>query len=181
MDPVDRYTRPAIALHWLIAIGVLAQFALGWWMIDLPKSPIGVRAWWFNVHKSVGLTLALFIIARIAWRIAHSAPALPRELPRWQRLAAGASHAGLYLCMAVMPVSGYLGSSFTKYPIKYWGMALPHWGWDAPALKELCSAIHYVTVWVFMTLVCLHVLAALRHLLLLRDGIFWRMWPTPRI
>jgi cytochrome b561 len=180
MDPVGRYTRPAIVLHWLIAIGVLAQFALGWWMIDLPKSPLGVRAWWFNFHKSIGLTLGLFILARVAWRSAHSAPALPSELPRWQRLAALTNHAGLYLCMVLMPVSGYLGSSFTKYPIKHWGMTLPQWGWDSLALKDLCSAIHYVTVWVFMTLVCLHVLAALRHLLLLRDGIFWRMWPTPR-
>jgi cytochrome b561 len=158
----------------------LAQFALGWWMIDIPKSPPGERAWWFNLHKSNGLTLALFIITRIAWRSAHPAPALPGALPRWQRLAAGASHAGLYLCMAIMPVSGYLGSSFTKYPIIFWGIKLPQWGWDAPALKDGFSTIHYTTVWIFMALVCLHVLAALQHLLVLRDGIFWRMWPTPR-
>ncbi len=180
MGASGRYTRVAIVLHWLIAIGVFAQFALGWSMLDIPKSPPGMRAWWFNVHKSIGLTLGLFIIARIAWRAAHPAPDLPSELPRWQRLAAAASHAGLYVCMAVMPVSGYLGSSFTRYPIKYWGITLPQWGWDAPVMKELYSTTHYVTVWVFMTLVCLHVLAALQHALILRDGIFWRMWPKRR-
>ena len=178
---MDRYTRTAIVLHWLIAIGVLAQFALGWWMIGIPKDPPGLLAWWFNMHKSIGLTLGLLIVARIAWRSTHPAPELPRELPRWQRVAAGASHAGLYLCMAVMPVAGYLGSSFTKYPIKYWGVTLPHWGWDAPALKQLCSTVHYATAWVFMALVCLHVLAALTHLLARRNGIFWRMWPQQRI
>lgn len=75
------------------------------------------------------------------------------------------------------PLSGYLGSSFTKYPVKYFGLTLPKWGWDAPALKELLSAIHYATVWLFMVLIALHAAAALKHLLLDRDGVFERMWP----
>ena len=79
--------------------------------------------------------------------------------------------------MLVMPVSGYLGSSFTKYPVKYFGLKLPSWGWDAPGLKDLFSAIHYATVWLFMVLVALHAAAALKHLLADRDEIFARMWP----
>jgi cytochrome b561 len=79
--------------------------------------------------------------------------------------------------MIVMPVSGYLGSSFTKYPIVYWGMRLPHWGWDAPALKALCSQVHFVTVIIFITLIAIHVGAALKHLIIDRDGVFQRMWP----
>jgi cytochrome b561 len=129
------YTRTAVALHWLIAICVIAQIARGLWMIGIPKDPPGIRAWWFNVHKSIGLTLGLMILFRVYWRITHRAPPLPETLPRWQRITAAASHHLLYLCMVVMPVSGYLGSSFTKYPIVFFGTKLPHWGWDAPALK----------------------------------------------
>jgi len=76
-----------------------------------------------------------------------------------------------------MPLSGYLGSSFTRYPIKVYGATLLHWGWDAPALKELCSQVHYATVWILMALVAVHVGAALKHLLVERDAVFWRMWP----
>ena len=122
------YTRTAVALHWLIAICVIAQIALGLWMIGIPKDPLGIRAWWFNVHKSIGLTLGLLILFRVYWRITHRAPPLPETLPRWQRITAAASHHLLYLCMVVMPVSGYLGSSFTKYPIVFFGTKLPHWG-----------------------------------------------------
>jgi len=175
MVPTDRYSRFAVLLHWVMALGVLTQIALGWWMIEIPKSPPGVRAYWFNVHKSIGITLGLLAIIRIAWRFARPAPALPEYLPLWQRRAAAASHAGLYVCMIVMPLAGYLGSSFTKYPIKYWGMTLPHWGWDAPALKEICSTVHYAAAWGFMALVALHVLAALMHWLVKRDGIIHRM------
>lgn len=173
----NRYSLTAISLHWAMAVLVLAQFALGWWMIGIPKDPPGLRADWFNLHKSIGLTAGIFVLVRLGWRLRHPAPPLPSTLPRWQALAARTNHALLYACMLVMPVSGYLGSSFTKYPVKYFGLTLPSWGWDAPALKDLFSAIHYATVWLFMALVALHVAAALKHLLADRDEIFARMWP----
>ena len=176
---IDGYSRTAIVLHWLIAALVLAQLALGWWMIDIPKNPVGVRAWWFNLHKSLGITTGLLVIVRIVWRVTHPAPPLPETLPEWQRAAAKVSHAGLYLCLLTMPITGYLGSNFTKYPIKYFGYAIPHWGWDAPPLKELMSQIHYATVVVFMILIGVHVLAAFRHLLTRDDQVFRRMWRWP--
>src|SRR5579862_3347911 len=86
------YTRTAVVLHWLIGICVLAQIALGLWMLTIPKSPPGVRAYWFNMHKSIGITLALLIFARLLWRLAHRAPPLPATMPDWQRSAAKASH-----------------------------------------------------------------------------------------
>lgn len=182
MTQRNGYDRVAIVLHWTIAAGVLAQMTLGWWMIGIPKSPPGARAWWFNVHKSIGITLGVLVLVRLCWRLMHRPPGLPESLPAWQRVVAAFNHALLYVCMIVMPVTGYLGSSFTKYPIKYWGYTLPHWGWEAPALKELTSQIHYATVIVFMALIALHVAAALKHAVYGRDGVFERMWgwPEPR-
>ncbi len=169
------YTRVAIILHWLIALGVFVQIAFGWWMIDIPKNPVGVRAYWFNIHKSIGITLGFLILLRVVWRFTHGAPPLPANIPDWQRLAAKVSHFLMYACMIIMPVSGYLGSSFTKYPIKYFGYTLPHWGWDSPAYKAICSQVHYVAVIVFMTLIAIHLAAAVRHMIA-RDGVIQRMW-----
>jgi len=177
---IQTYTRTAIVLHWLIAACVFCQITLGLWMISIPKSPPGARAWWFNVHKSIGITLGALILVRLLWRLAHRAPPLPSTMSQWERIAAKTSHMLLYTCMIVMPVSGYLGSSFTKYPIVYFGMRLPHWGWDAPALKELCSQIHLTTVIVFITLIAIHIAAALKHRLIDRDGVFERMFAWPR-
>ena len=170
------YTRTAVVLHWLIGVAVLAQITLGLWMITIPKVPIGVRAGWFNVHKSIGITLAVLILVRILWRLFHQAPPLPATMSKWERIAAKANHLLLYACMIVMPVSGYLGSSFTKYPILYWGIKLPQWGWDSPALKDLFSQVHFVTVIIFIALIALHIAAALKHALIDRDGIVQRMW-----
>jgi cytochrome b561 len=171
------YHRVAIVLHWAMAVGVCAQIMLGFWMVGIPKAPPGERAYWFNVHKSIGITLGLLALARLLWRAANAAPALPLSVPRGQRTAARCSHAALYLCMIIMPLSGYLGSSFTKYPIKYFGYTLPHWGWESPMLKELMSQVHNVTAMLFVALIIIHVAAALKHLLIARDGVFNRMWP----
>ena len=175
-----RYDQVAITLHWLIALGVLAQIALGWWMIDIPKQPVGVRVYWFNLHKSIGITLGALIIARIAWRLKHRPPPLPSSMPRWQVRAAGASHVLLYACMITMPLAGYLGSIFSGYPIKYFGMTLPGWGWKDDVLKDIFSSVHFVAALVFILLITLHVLAAMKHLWIDRDGVFHRMLPRGR-
>jgi cytochrome b561 len=173
-----RYDRVAIALHWVLALGLLAQIGLGLWMIEIPKQPVGVRAYWFNLHKSIGMTLALLLLVRIAWWLTHRPPPLPASLPRWQQSAALFNHRLLYLCMVVMPVSGYLGSSFSGYPIKYFGLTLPGWAARNDELKEMFSLVHWSAAWLFAALIALHVAAALKHLLQ-RDGIAARMWPAP--
>lgn len=170
-----RYDALAIALHWSIALLALVQIALGWWMIDIPKTPVGVRAAWFNLHKSIGLTIGLLMLARLGWRLMHSPPELPGWLPRWQARAARTSHALLYAALIAQPLLGYLGSSFTAYPILYFGRTLPHWGWDSPPLKALCSEAHFALACFITALVALHVAAALRHLVR-GDGVFARMW-----
>ena len=175
-----RYHPVSIALHWLIALLVLAQVALGWWMVDIPKSPPGVRAWWFNLHKSIGLTIGVLMLARLGWRLGHRPPPLPASMPSWQRVSAGVSHFLLYACLILQALWGYLGSTFTKYPIKYFGVTLPHWGWDSPQLKDLFSALHLGTAWLLMGVLVVHFGAALKHLLVNRDGVFQRMWPWGR-
>jgi cytochrome b561 len=180
LAPGTRYTAVAVTLHWLIAALVLAQLALGWWMIDIPKEPPGQRAYWFNLHKSIGMTIALLVLVRIAWRLRHPAPALPSSVPAWQRRAAAVSHAMLYACLLGMPLAGLLGSTFSGYPIKYFGITLPAWGYKSAPLKELFSSIHLGFAWVFMALIALHAAAALKHLLVDRDAVFWRMWPVRR-
>jgi cytochrome b561 len=178
MNTPPRYDRVAISLHWLIALGVLAQLALGWWMIEIPKQPVGVRAYWFNLHKSIGLTLAALIALRIAWRLTHRPPPLPGSVPRWQVRAARVSHTLLYVCMVAMPLAGYLGSTFSGYPIKYFGLTVPGWGWKDDALKDFFSAVHYSAAWCFMFLIGLHAAAAMKHWLIDRDRVFARMLPA---
>ncbi len=176
MSTSSTYTRTAIILHWLLALGVLTQFSLGWWMRTLPDKT-GAQAYWFNLHKSIGLTVFMLLVVVLIWRIRNPPPPLPDFMPAWQRWSAKACHYGLFLCLLIMPISGYMGSSFTRFPIRYFGMVLPNfWGWESVELKALSSLVHFCTVLVFMSLVAVHIAAAIMHLALKRDQVFRRMW-----
>jgi len=168
-----RYTRTAVALHWLIAVLFIGQFAWGWLMQEIPKSPPGMRADAFNFHKSIGLCLLGLMLFRLGWRIAHRPPALP-ALPVWQARLAQITHVGLYVALIIQPVSGYLGSVWSGYPIKLFGVTLPAWGVKNPELKDAMSEVHLVTSFVLLALVLLHIAGALHHALR-RDGIASRM------
>lgn len=159
---VPRYSRLAVALHWAIALLLFAQLALGWWMLELPKSPPGLRAGWYNVHKSIGLMIFAAVLLRMVWRASHPVGEIT-AMPAWQRAAAQVMHGQLYACMIAMPLTGLAGSMFTRYPIKLFGIALPVWQRDWPAAKQLMSDVHDALAWIFVVLVALHVAAALWH------------------
>ena len=173
-----RYTTTAVVVHWMIAALVFAQFAYGWLMQQIPKSPPGMRADAFNGHKSIGLCILALMLFRLGWRLAHPAPPLP-AMARWQACAAKANHAALYAVLFVMPLAGYLGSVFSGYPVKWFGITLPAWGTKLPVVKELMSDIHLAASFVLLTLVVVHVAAALMHASR-RDGVFARMTLAPR-
>jgi cytochrome b561 len=171
----ERYTRVAIVLHWVIAALVLGQIAFGWYLREVPRGT-PARTVYVNVHKSTGLTIALLIVLRLGWRLAHKAPPLPPTVPAWQRGAARASHIALYACMLVMPAAGYLASNFSKFGVNLFNaVLLPPWGVDDRRLYAVFNTTHVVTSYVFVALIAVHVLAALRHLYL-GDGVFARMW-----
>jgi len=176
----ERYDRVAAALHWLIGIALLGQITFGFLLDDIAPRGTVSRGPVINLHKSFGIVLAVLIVLRLAWRLAHRPPPLPRSMPEWQRIAARWSHRALYACMIVMPVSGYVGSNFSKRGVKFFGIDLPPWGPDIKIVYDALNQVHIVTAWIFTALIVLHVLAALRHATIARDGVFARMWPWGR-
>jgi len=176
-DSGSRYTRTAIVLHWLIAAGLLGQILFGWYLEEVPRGT-PQRSWYVNLHKSTGLTLALVILVRLSWRWLHRPPLLPTSMPEWERVAATASHRLLYACMLLMPLTGYIASNFSKYGVKYFNaILLPPWGVDDRLIYAFFNGAHVATSYVFVALIVLHILGAVRHAVL-RDGVFQRMWPA---
>jgi cytochrome b561 len=172
----QRYTGTAITLHWLIAIAVLGLIGWGWWMQTIPKLPQGPRVDAFNLHKSVGMTVLLLMLARIAWRARHPPPPFP-PMPRWESRLAHAVHILIYVCLIVQPLSGYLGSAFSGYPVRFFGIVLPAWAAKNDTLKEALSVVHLVNSWVLIGALALHFAGSIKHAWLDRDGAFRRMWP----
>ena len=172
----DRYRLPAIVLHWLIALLIIGMLCLGYYMTGLPKNT-PERSFYLNLHKSFGLLAAMLILLRLGWRVSHLVPPFPATMPSWETLAARWSHRLLYACMVLQPLTGYLSSSFNKFGIKFFGLSLPNWGWEDKYLRELFAQFHGVIAVILIVLIVIHLLAALKHLLIDRDRVFQRMLP----
>jgi cytochrome b561 len=170
-----RYTLPAIALHWLLALGIVASFGVGIYMVDLPLSPDKLKL--YNWHKWAGVTILVLSALRLLWRLTHRPPPEP-PMPTWQRRAAQATHVLLYVLFFAVPLVGWAFSSAAGFPVVWFGvLPLPDF---VPVDKALAAAIkpwHERLAWLMALLVLLHLAAALKHQFIDRDGLIGRMWP----
>ena len=169
----DRYTRVAIAFHWVIGALIVVNLWLGLAHEALPK------AWQvMPVHKSIGLTVLALTLGRIAWRLAHPAPPLSADVKPWERLSAHASHFALYALMLGLPLTGWaLASGAKRYPLKWFGQFDVPYLPVSPGTAETAYSLHGLFGWAMIGLLALHVGAALRHHFLLRDNVLARMTP----
>lgn len=171
------YSRTAIWLHWVLALLLLGQYAFGWYLGGIERGTPD-RSYFVNLHKSTGLVIGILILLRLAWRLAHRPPPLPDTVPRWQRWAAVQTHRLLYGLMVLMPLSGYVASNFSKFGVHFFNTwQLAPWGLESRALYAVFNLTHRLSAWLLLALVLVHVLAALKHLLVDRDAIFFRMLP----
>ncbi len=172
------YTRTAIALHWIAALLIVCNLALGISMINVPLSPLKLRL--FLWHKGIGITVFLTASARLLWRAMHPAPAAV-PMPVWQRRAVAATHATLYVLMFAIPLSGWIYSSATGVSVVYLGIApLPDLVPKDKALAAVLQAVHGTLNFALLLLVCVHAGAALRHQFAHHDGVLPRMLPFLR-
>ena len=136
-----RYAIAAISMHWVIGLLVVGMLVLGYYMAGIPKG-VPDRALYFNLHKSFGVLAGVLILARLGWRLTHAVPPVPVDMPRWTAAAARWSHRLLYIFMVLQPATGYLSSSFNKYGIKFFGLALPAWAWEDKQWRDLLMNLH---------------------------------------
>ena len=168
----QRYTLPAIVLHWAQAVIVIWLLWLGWTMVDLPKG--AERSAAYSLHKSLGLLTLLMVVVRLAWRAGHPAPA--SAATGGEARLARAVHHLLYAFLVMAPIAGYLASSFTPYALKFFGVEIPKLGWPDEGRNGTFKLLHVAFVWGGAGLVALHVLGALKHAVQ-RDGTLARMLP----
>ncbi len=171
-----KYRWPAITLHWMMAVMILAALPLGLVMTELDLSPTKLKL--YSWHKWLGVTLFMLLVLRVLWRLSHRPPPLPDSLPRWQRWSAHGIHGALYVLMFAIPLSGWLMSSAKGFQTVWFGVVpLPDLVPRHEALGEWLQETHEVLNGLLMVLLALHVGAALKHLFIDRDGIAARMMP----
>lgn len=188
-DPTahQRFSTPAIILHWVIAALVLTNIFLGWRMEQvrgLEKFEL------FQLHKSAGITILVFSLARLAWRLIHPPPPYPVTMKAWEKLAASTVHWIFYGLMIGLPILGWIvvSASPTNLPtLLYQAIPWPHIGpiHDLPieqrtGIAETVTSVHVLLAWSMFALLFIHVGAAVKHQFIDRDGVLYQMAPFLR-
>lgn len=173
-----RYHPLARALHWLLALGIVGNFALGIYMSDLPFSP--ARLQYYSWHKWAGVLVLAFSAVRLLTRLKSPPPALPdaieAAMPGWQKLAHHATHLALYALFFAVPLTGWAYSSAAGFPIVLFGLLpLPDFVPVSEPLADVLKEVHEITALAMAALVVLHVAGALKHQIVDRDGLMARM------
>lgn len=172
----DRYGAVAQLLHWGMLILFVALYLIAESMEEMPKGPDKFEL--IGLHKSLGVTALLLVLARVGWRFASPPPVTAADLNPMQQKVAGALHILLYICMFAMPISGYVMSMAGGHAIEVFGLfSLPDLVGESHDLKEFAEEAHEVTWVIIMILVGLHAVAALFHHFVAKDSVLRRMLP----
>lgn len=171
------YSRVAIALHWTIAVLILGN-AIGGLLHEAfgPAAEASIMA----VHKSIGLTVLVLSLVRLAWRMAHGFPRFPDSTSRWDAIAARATHVAFYVLIIAVPLAGWMMVSAGPRPLEWFGL----FPWPKLPVSEATAGTahdaHVLLAFTTIGLVLLHVAGALKHHFVDRDDVLARMLPLVR-
>ncbi|MCY7389590.1 MAG: cytochrome b [Burkholderiales bacterium] len=172
-----RYTGIAKGLHWLIGLMILVSLGVGLYMVDLKLSPTKLQL--YSWHKWAGVTIFALVLVRCIWRLTHTPPPLPDDMPRWQRLVAEGTHYMLYALMIAIPLSGWLMSSAKGFQTVYFGvLPIPDLLGKNKELGETLNLVHQYLNYTMIAIILVHIAAALKHHFIDKDDILRRMLPA---
>jgi len=166
--------------HWLVAVLIFIQLALGWLAVGWRLSPTKINL--FVWHKSVGMLILALVVARLLNRLAKPTPPLPADTPAWERAAARWSHVLLYVLMIAMPFTGWVINSAAGIPFRiFWQLPLPALMAPDKHTADIVALVHFALGIAFVALLILHIGAALRHHFVKRNDVLRRMLPSGRL
>jgi cytochrome b561 len=174
-DPT--YSLAARRLHWWTVLLLAIQAPLGLFMVRLGAAtdfaePTGKL---YDSHKLIGLAILMLALARLAYRLAHGAPADEPTLEPWQKGASHITHWALYALLISVPTLGWLAISYYG-PFEPFGIKLPTLAVQNDAKATQVFHWHRLAAYALILLIGMHVGAALFHYVIRRDGVLRRMW-----
>jgi cytochrome b561 len=185
-----RYGSVAMTLHWVMALLIIANIVLGLWFAEFMMRGDPLKYTVAQWHKSIGLTVLVLSIVRVAWRMINPHPPVPWRRPLTQALAL-VSHYTLYVAMVAIPLTGYLlvsasplGTPTNFFFLFDWPNLPFYAGQTREQLKpvhDMWVTTHVVLAWSAIVLLPIHIGAALYHHYFLRDEVLKRMLPGTHV
>lgn len=176
-DTPNRFGIITRSLHWLCALGFIAQYVLIYRRAALPDDAPQAMSY-ILLHKSMGMTLLGFGLLFIVWRVLNTHPRLPQSMPRREVILARSVEGCLFLCILFMPLTGYVMSSASGRTLVWFGtITVPNLIAPNELVASTAHATHQFLSYGIIVLFCLHLAGALKHFFIDKDGVLQRMLP----
>lgn len=168
----EQYGSVAKFLHWAMGLLIITMLIIGYFMGDWGSATI------YNIHKLTGLSILVLAIFRVFWSIANRRPRLPSDVNRLEKFLARCVQVLLYLCMFVMPLSGWaMTTASGRYP-HIGSNVFPMPGIPtSQTLARTLFEIHSTAALLLIGLISLHVLGALKHHFIDKDTVLKKILP----
>ena len=158
----DRYGRVSRFLHWTIAILFISLIPIGIFSSMIPEET-SYRNAYYVVHKTIGVTVFLLVIVRLVWNKISKRPALDNTLTSTEKKLAHRAHNILYFMLLVIPVTGFMMTSYHGYGTFFFFWELPPL-WEQSNVYQIWGGFHkYLLPYVVYIILGAHVLGALKH------------------
>jgi cytochrome b561 len=176
------YNATAKTFHWLMALLIACMLLLGVLMTTGDILDGHGKSVAMHMHESLGMIVLGLGLLRLMWRFIHRPPPFP-PMPHWERIAALAMHAILYVLLIAMPLVGWMIISTMPHNALFFGLfpipnlpVLPDLT-NKKDVREILENIHWTLARIIVGFVVLHAGAALKHHFIERDDVLLRMTP----
>ena len=171
----DRYGRVSRLLHWTIAILFISLIPMGIFSSMIPEET-SYRNAYYVVHKTIGVTVFLLVIIRLIWNKISKRPTLDDSLTSTEKKLAHSAHNVLYFMMLVIPITGFMMTSYHGYGTFFFFWELPPL-WNQSNVYQIWGGFHkYLLPYIVYIILGAHILGALKHQFIDKhDSAFKRM------
>jgi cytochrome b561 len=165
----------ARVFHWGLGLTIIGMIAFGYWMNHWAPRPD--RLFYRSIHADIGYLVLLFTALRLIWRAISPRPALPADMPRWERVAAYFNHGALYLFTFIVAFLGWAhsGAHRPDYSGFFGLFHVPQFTSENRELANTLEDRHILMAYVLLALIMIHVAAALYHHFGRRDSVLTGM------
>jgi cytochrome b561 len=171
---VSRHHPLLVALHWLLAVLIVAMLCVGFFKLATMPSSDPEKIGILLVHMSLGMSILALMAIRLIVRLSTARPtAAATGHPRLDRIAP-VTHYAFYVLVFLMAATGLataIVAGLNRSVFQGTGEPLP----SSFAAYPSFVAHGYLAL-LLAGLVVLHLAAALYHQFFLKDGLFRRMW-----
>lgn len=178
-DTKAKLSTTTVVLHWAVGLTILFLVVIGIYMHENDAYSL------YPIHKSIGIIVFFLVVPRIIWRIINGWPTPVSQYHRWEQILAKVTHWALIISTVALPISGVVMSWAAGYGIDIFSLSIAPHNIDPNdankiiAINKELSAfgaqMHEVFANVIFFGLILHILGALKHHFIDKDGTLRRM------